>query len=147
MPKKKVTTTKQTWNSSGEPLIYLGKNKDDYIAFMGVGTVCRVEKGERADRVLMHFGVALKSLYVVNNHARRQIYTLKKGQLAMVVGTCKVFQDKGRRAMYFANGFLAWYVPKMLDIKKYDTEDLEKLEEEQDTDLTNYLDELLGEQK
>lgn len=145
MAKKKVTTTKQTWNSSGEPFIYLGKNKDEYIVFMGIGTVCRVEKGERADRVLMHFGMSLKTFYVVNNHARRQIYTLKKGQLATVVGTCKIYQEKGRRAMYFANGFLAWYVPKMLDIKKYDTEDLEKLEEEQDTDLTNYLDELLGE--
>lgn len=140
----KDQTTRNTRNSIGEAFIFLGEDNNNYVTFLGVGTVCRVEKGEKVDRVLMHFGLNLRPLYVVNNHARRQIFSLKKGQLATVIGTYKVFTlPSGKKTTrLFANGFQAWYVPKMLDIKNYDTNELEKLEQEQENDLTNFLDEI-----
>lgn len=137
-------TTQITKNLKGEAFFILGANESGYITFLGLGKVCNVRKGERVDQVIIHFGVKPRSMYVVDNHARRQLFLLKRGQYTFVVGTYAVKVEKGKTIrQLFARGFMPWYVPKMLDIKKYDTSEIEKLEDENDQDLTTFLDDLL----
>lgn len=109
----------------------------------GIGRVTFIEKGEKFDIVGMNFGRSYsRRIIVVHNHARRQIYTLKRGQLAWFYGFFKVYTMNERRsAVFYAKGFQGWYVPKAMDIKNYDGE-LEKVEDE--SDLTNFLDEIIG---
>lgn len=140
-------TTSNVGCSNGETLFFCGTTDKGAIMVMGIGTVCNVQKGEQLDQVIMHFGKKTRPLIVINNHARRQIFELKRGQYAWFVGfmTSKEGKNGKRKMFIYANGFLPWYVPKMLDIKKYDTSELEKLEEDNDTDLTNFLDDILKE--
>lgn len=121
-----------------------------YIVIVGLGRVCKVEKGDKLDVVRMNFGRRYaRPLLVYDNHARRQIYTLKRGQLAWVFGYMKVTQDTETKTVettILAYGFQGWYVPKMLDIKNenYDLETIERLKEENETSMLTFLEDILG---
>lgn len=148
MKEKKVRTTSYTSNSIGETLFFCDVNDKGATTLMGIGKVCAVQKGENIDKVILYFGTKTRPVYVVSNHARRQIYTLKRGQYCWFLGYLKGIKDRKNGKMkpfIFALGFLAWYVPKMVDIEKYDVEELEKLEEENANDLSGFLDEILEE--
>lgn len=131
--------------SKDESIVIFGewwRNKA-YRVCVGVGKVMRVAKGERMDLVVMCFGARYsQKIFVTDNHARRQIYTLKKGQYAWFYGARRIFIDENKKpkTTFIAFGFQAWYVPKMVDIKHYDTDNLEDLEQERD--LSNFLDEI-----
>ena len=112
--------------------------KQRYNCF-GIGTVWKVEKGERVDLVYMNFGKITRPILVTHNHARRQIYSLKRGQLAWFYGFYKYAE--GHKKLYlYAKGLQAWYVPKALDIKNYDLESIDEMETKEETDLINFLD-------
>lgn len=133
-----------------ETLLYLGTPKEelDKVYCLGVGTVTAIQKGEEFDLVCMDFGRGFsREIFVKNNHARRQIYTLKRGQLAWFYGFMKSYIQEGRKkASFFAKGFQGWYVPKNMDIIKIKPDDVDKLTEENESKL-NFLDDLLkGEQ-
>lgn len=129
-----------------ESLLFLGVPRDKlkYTMVVGIGLVRRIEKGEDFDLVGMDFGAGfIREIYVKNNHARRQIYTLKKGQYAWFYGTLKYYTEDGKRkSSLFAKAFQGWYVPKNLDIKKLDPEEIEKLTQENESKI-NFIDELL----
>ena len=125
----------------GESIFFFGKTKDDKgLISVGVGTVVKIEKGNEMDMVMMNFGFVARRIIVKHNHARRQIYTLKKGQLAWFYGFAKYYDKK---LCLFAKGFQGWYVPKALDIKNYDDDQLVELEQEQEQDLVNFLDQFI----
>ena len=125
------------------------EDKTDRKQCIGLGRVCKVEKGDELDLVYMNFGRRFnRKILVKHNHARRQIYTLKKGELAWFKGEFKVYNDeKGPYTIFFAYGFQAWFVPKAMDIKHYDLDTIEELEKENETSMINFLDEIIGEQK
>lgn len=132
--------------STTETLIFLGqpREENDFTICYGIGRVISIQKGEEFDLVGMDFGRGwAREIYVKNNHARRQIYTLKKGQYAWFYGLMKCYKEKGRKkACFYAKAFQGWYVPKTMDIIKIDPNEIEKLEKENEQEIS-YIDSLL----
>lgn len=139
---------------------YAKHNKRSYRLFYGIGVVYRVVKGEKIDMVYINFGIfkSIKTRVVVtyDNHARRQLMTLKRGQVCQVYGLCRYYKTdceingekkKGIRLGLYAKAILGWYVPTMLDIKKMPinedlvnaTEGEKKLEETFEEVLDSFL--------
>lgn len=129
-----------------ETLFFLGTPKEnaEQVICLGLGIVRVIQKGEEFDLVGIDFGRGFaREIYVKNNHARRQIYTLKKGQLAWFYGTMKTCTvDNRKKANFFAKGFQGWFVPKNMDIMKIDPNEVEKLTQENESKI-NFIDELL----
>lgn len=110
---------------------YAYHNKKRYRLFYGIGKVYRVVKGEKQDLIYINFGVfkdnKTRLVVAYENHARRQIMTLKRGQVCQVYGICRYFtteinlngiKTKGVRLGLYAIALNGWYVPTMLDIRK-----------------------------
>ena len=136
-----------THHSLHETLLFLGPPKvdNDKTYCLGVGIVKVIQKGEDFDLVGIDFGRGYsREIYVKNNHARRQIYTLKKGQLAWFYGFMKTYTVNNKiKSSLFAKGFKGWYVPKNMDIVKVDPNEIEKMTQENESKL-NFLDEILN---
>ena len=130
--------------SRGESLIIFDPphDKPSLRTCFGIGRVYHVEKGKDMDLVCINFGRHYaRKIIVRDNHARRQIYTLKKGQLCSYYGYMQVFvEDNQTKAVFFGMGFNAWFVPKKLDIKHYDSDTVEELTKENETNMLNFLD-------
>ena len=108
---------------------YKGKK---YRAFYGVGYVVKINQGEKIDYVRVNFSLMGKhgsrTIRVVDNLARRQIQTLKRGQMCHVVGFASFYVRKKNKdnksprdrldLCLWARGLQGWYVPTMLEIKK-----------------------------
>ena len=105
--------TKLAQFSLHETLIFLGQplETNDMTICVGIGLVKKIEKGEDFDVVGMDFGRGFtRDIYVKNNHARRQIYTLKKGQYAWFYGLMKYYTLNGKtKPSFFAKAFQGWY--------------------------------------
>lgn len=134
-----------------ETLFFLGppKEKTRYTVCLGVGLVKVIQKGEDFDMVGMDFGRGYtREIYVKNNHARRQIATLKKGQYAWFYGTLNVYKENGKpKSSMFAKAFQGWYVPKVMDIINVDPNDVEELTKENESKI-DFIDKLImGEEK
>ena len=130
-----------------ETLLLFGSPMEDMTKTIcvGIGLVKVIQKGEDFDLVGMDFGRGFsREIYVKNNHARRQIYTLKKGQYAWFYGTMQYYKDENNKSKvsFFAKAFQGWYVPKNMDIIKIDPNEIDKLEEENESKI-NFIDELL----
>lgn len=110
---------------------YSTYNGKKYRLFYGIGIVYRVVKGDKQDLVYINFGLFKghkpRLVVVFENHARRQVSTLKKGQVCQVYGMCRNYmthfelknkETKGIRLGLYARALLGWYVPTMLDIRK-----------------------------
>ncbi len=118
----------------GETLILFGYdmyNKKRFRPFYGVGVVCRVVKRERVDLIYVNFGMfsnhQTRVVVAYDNHSRRQVLTLKRGQVCQVYGICRTYRTEcevngekryGIRLGLYAKGILGWYVPTMMDIRK-----------------------------
>jgi len=142
-------------NLKGESLMFFGFNELNgriYRPFFGLGIVRHISHGEERDIVYIDFGMqgmvkdhTPKAVYAYDNHAKRQILTLKRGQVCMVFGLCRFYTWKDKKThqerigvFMFAKGFQGWYVPTMKDVKKMprnddmiDFSDREKEVEEQ----------------
>ena len=130
-----------------ETLLYLGSpyESNDMTICFGIGRVITVQKGQEFDMVGLDFGRGFpKEIIVKNNHARRQIYTLKKGQYCWFYGLARFYKDEKRKpkVAYYAKAFQGWYVPKNFDIKQLDPNEIEKLTEENESKI-NFIDDLL----
>lgn len=112
---------------------------------LGVGTITKIEKGNEFDIIRINFGRRYaRKIIVTHNHARRQLLTLKRGQLAWFYGYFKVYANgKNKQTIFFARGLQGWYVPKAVDIKALDNDNVESLDLDNENDLTNFLDEIL----
>lgn len=131
-----------------ETLLFLGppSDKTTQVFCIGVGLVKVIEIGEEFDVVKMDFGGGfLRFIIVKNNHARRQIYTLKKGQYAWFYGTIRYYRNEKGKMLntLFAKAFQGWYVPKNMDIRQIDPSEIEKLTEDTKSKV-NFIDELLN---
>ena len=137
-------------HSFHETLLFLGPplDKQDYTICVGIGLVKKIEKGEHFDLVGMDFGAGYtREIFVKNNHARRQIYTLKKGQYAWFYGLIKYYIKDGKKwSTLYAKAFQGWYVPKNMDIVKIDPDEIDKLTKENESKI-NFIDELLKEKE
>ena len=114
---------------------------------LGVGRVCKIMQGENFDLLYINFGRKYaKEIIVQYNHARRQLLTLKVGQLATFYGKCKRYDRNNKRnqMLLYAIGLQAWYVPRAMDIKKMDLETYERIQMENEKSMINLIDELLG---
>ena len=122
-------------------------NNKEWI--VGIGWVNKIVKGDKMDLVYMSFGKPKiwREIIVMDNHARRQIYTLKRGQIATFYGWFTVAQEKGERRHYifYAKGFNAWYVPKQVDIRAYEDNQIDDINNDQEKDMLNFLDDILKE--
>lgn len=150
--KKPIETIK------GESLMLLGFTRHEnvtYRMFYGIGIVYRVVKREKEDLVYINFGIfkehPRRLVVVKDNHARRQLLTLKRGQCCHVYGLCRYYIGLGKEINgerkkelkfgLYANAILGWYVPTMVDIKKMPTnEDIVA-----PTDAENEIADFLGE--
>ena len=113
---------------------------------LGVGRVCKIQQGESFDLLYLNFGRKYaREIIVQYNHARRQLLTLKKGQLATFYGKFKLYKnEQGQtRTVFYAIGLQAWYVPKAMDIKAIDTDAFDKIEKEQEKEMLEKIDRLL----
>lgn len=132
-----------------ETILIFDKRDNDGISarpIIGIGKVMRVYKGEKLDLVYMNFGGKYnKKIVVFHNHARRQVYTLKRGQLATLYGYIRFYtENEQTKYSMYANGFHAWYVPKAFDIKNYDSDMLDQLTQENETSMLDFLDNIIG---
>ena len=129
-----------------ETLFFLGapKEENDFTICVGIGLVKTIQKGDDCDLVGMDFGRGYsREILTKNNHARRQIYTLKKGQYAWFYGMMKYYTvEKKQKAFFYAKALQGWYVPKNMDIMKLDPQEIDKLTEENESKL-NFIDNLL----
>ena len=118
----------------------------NYRWCLGVGRVCKIKQGENFDLLYLNFGKFKREIIVQNNHARRQLLTLKCGQLSTFYGKFKYYKnEKGEtKCIFYAIGLQAWYVPKALDIKRMDLETYERIQLEQEKSMINLIDELTG---
>lgn len=139
----------------GAYIITLGKPRikklynADYRQIVGWGRVRRIHKGEKFDIVEIDFmDHYWRDVIVYDNHARRQISTLKQGQMCMMTGILKfATNEEGiKTTRIFANMLQGQYVPKMIDIKRNPIEVADDLTEEEiknaETDYLNFLDEI-----
>ena len=122
-----------------------------YRQVYGIGVVWKIKHSEKYDCVYMKFGnpKELRKIIVIDNHSRRQIMTLKRGQIAHYYGYAKVchFERKDKSKTYtkwilFALGFQGWYVPRAIDIKReyQDNNDLEDMNVEEEESLKDFID-------
>ena len=121
-----------------------------YVAW---GVVNKIEKGEEFDIVTMRFGQNFgRRIIVKDNFARRQIYTLKHNQIAMVVGDFQYYTVKNeetgkieQRTQLYAKGFLAFYTPRSMDVIKIEQNEEDDVEEIRDDlkDQMTYIDSLI----
>ena len=115
---------------------YAWRNKKRYRLFYGIGKVYRVVKGEKQDLIYVNFGAFKENkrriVVAYENHARRQVMTLKRGQVCQVYGICRYFttkiklnglETKGIKLGLYAIAINGWYVPTMFDIRKMPTND------------------------
>ena len=138
-----------------ETLFIFGINAENtkYRWCLGVGRVCKIKQGDSFDLLYLNFGRKYaREIIVQYNHARRQLLTLKKGQLATFYGKFKIYDNEQgeTRTVFYAIGLQAWYVPKALDIRKMEleqTEPLDRMEQEEELEMSNLIDELLGDKK
>lgn len=113
---------------------------------LGVGRVCKIQQGENFDLVYINFGRNYaREIIVQYNHARRQLLTLKKGQLATFYGKFKIYRNEQNqiRTVFYAIGLQAWYVPKAMDVKAIDTDAFDKIEKEQEKEMLEKINKLL----
>lgn len=119
---------------ANESIIFFGKaeyKRKSYRMFYGIGYVYRVVKGEKCDLIYINFGMfpnmRPRLVVALDNRARRQTLTLKRGQLCQVYGLCRNYttyfeyngeQHKRVRMGLFARGLNGWYIPTMLEINK-----------------------------
>lgn len=129
-----------------ETLFILGTPNDSAKRkfIVGIGRPIKIMKGQEFDMVKMDFGNGCwRDIIVKSNHARRQIYTLKKGQYAWFYGFMTNYVDNGEfQTSLYARAFQGWFVPKNIDIKKIDPCEIDKLTEENESKI-NFIDELL----
>lgn len=114
---------------------------------LGVGRVCKIQQGENFDLVYINFGRKYaREIIVQYNHARRQLLTLKRGQLATFYGKFKIYKnEQGEiRTCFYAIGLQAWFVPKTMDIKQINMDAFEKLEKEQENEMLKKVEQLLS---
>ena len=134
--------------SPHETLIYMGEPTEHtkQVICVGIGLVKVIQKGEEYDMVAMDFGRGFtREIYVNLNHARRQIYTLKRGQYAWFYGTARFFRENGKlKAMFFAKALQGWFVPKQMDIVKADPNDIEEMTKENESKI-DFIDNLFKE--
>ena len=112
--------------TKNESIMFFGSQNakgKSYRSFYGIGVVYRIVKQEKQDLVYINFGILKHHrprLVVVNdNHSRRQLLTLKRGQVCQVYGMSKIVDYGEKKKLWLlAKGLLGWYVPTLLDIKK-----------------------------
>lgn len=138
--------TRLTHFSIHETLIFLGTplEENDMTICVGIGLVKVIQKGQDFDLVGMDFGRGYcREIFVKSNHARRQIYTLKKGQYAWFYGYMSCYKENGKKkTSFYAKAFQGWYVPKVMDITQIDPSDIDKLTSEHESQI-NFIDELV----
>ena len=157
----KTNPPKKKWKKSLYPTCYdnysyilfgrMTANHKTYRGFFGIGKVVKISKGDKLDIVLVKFGNRLQNVIASYNHPRRQVMTLKKGNLVTIYGVmrvCLITVDgkdgkphKHLKRSIYAWGLMNWYVPMVADLRaigKGDTEELDKnIEAEEVGDLPN----------
>ena len=134
--------------SRSESLIFFDNWHDmtNHRMCYGIGKVTGIEKGHDVDIVKMCFGRSYSRwIYVKHVNARKQIFTLRKGQYAQFFGYVKMYREDGKiKAVFVASAFNGWLVPKAIDIKEdYDMDQIEEIKQEQEIDMLNFLDDIL----
>lgn len=145
-----------------ESILLIPEGKDKFY-FFGIGKVFKVLKGEEYDLVFVEFKPttnenykSIRTIIVKNNHPRRQILTLKRGQFAMFYGRAYlVLQEPkkpdGTTAKYkkwqlYANALQGWHTPTMFDIKRMEKDneldEYELMSDKQKDLFDNILDRL-----
>ena len=140
-----------------ESLIILGD--DITLPFrwcMGVGTCTKIIKGNDFDLCYINFGRSYgREIIVRDNHARRQLLTLKRGHLTTFLGKFNIYTDKkGQlRVIFYAVGLQDWYLPIAADFKQLkkdsNTTDFfdSQLSLEEETDYSQFIDLLVKQDK
>lgn len=141
----------------GKSLMMFGMselNGNNYRQVYGIGRVYGVSKGDKFDVVYMGFGLVHKwdKIIVMDNFARRQIMTLKKGHLAHFYGYAKMraynYKSKSGEiktnqiCMLYALGFQDWYVPRQVEINRdfADNETIKPMSGREEKYMENFLD-------
>ena len=128
----------------------LDSKNTKYRWCLGVGRVCKIMQGENFDLLYINFGRKYaREIIVQYNHARRQLLTLKVGQLATFYGKFKIAPDDNPKnptkikTIMYAIGLQAWYVPRAMEIKKIDLETYDKVQQEDESNMMDLIDELI----
>lgn len=142
---------------ANESLIVMGNDSSMPFRWcMGVGTCTKIIKGNDFDLCYINFGRSYgREIIVRDNHARRQLLTLKRGHLTSFIGKFNIYTDKkGQlRVIFYAIGFQDWYMPIAADFKelKKDSKTTDffdsQLSLEEETDYSQFIDLLVKQDK
>lgn len=134
----------QPVNQIKDECIMLFNDSTNMKQFWAHGKVYKIERGENFDLVNVKcgFNARVREIIVTDNHARRQILTLKRGQYGTFYGQCRIYiveLENGKKVPkwhFFAYDIMGSYVPTMFDVKKRE-KNIETGEE------VNYIDNLM----
>ena len=157
-------------NLHGESILYFNGYRDDEKLFWGIAKVIKVFKGDKFDVVNARFGIGgntkIRPVMVFDNHARRQLLTIKQGQYAEFYGTAQVMVKKlepqdtnykeGEYRYLRQWNFAAYmiqgkYLPTSFDVKKRNKEiasgetidDFENLTEAQQETFNQIIEDIM----
>lgn len=136
-------------NFEGEALFNFGEIHDTKYSFVfGIGCVLGISHSEKFDVVTINFGRRIRKVICDTNHPRRQVYTLKVGQFANVLGVFKRWKhydkENGKwkwEYIMFARALQGWYVPKQFDMEQ-GNDNIREMSEEDICETQNILDNL-----
>lgn len=123
-----------------------GKYTKYFVAFV---LVDKIIKGKDYDVI---YGVVSnkplmkqynKSFVCKSRNARHQIYTLHRGEYALIFGTALSSNFK----TFYVSGIWATYVPKAYEIKKETNNDFENMSENTEKETQDFINELLNKGK
>lgn len=123
------------------------------ILFSGDMIVVKVVRGENFDIIYGSFNIfpsKIREVIFANNHARKQLITVKRGQFVHIIGEGRVYhkevefidrKTKQKRKVntaywqLFSYNNSGYYVPRMFDIKEFKKE----VEDGQEIDYTEEM--------
>ena len=123
---------------NGESIVFFNSTNKTR-QFFAIGRVRKIERGDKLDMVYVNLGLnnRLRAISVINNHARRQLLTLKVGQFALFYGEARRYRIPSKDGKFYYKKWVFFpymiqgmYVPNMMDVRKHEQELIENNEVE-----------------
>lgn len=148
-------------HSENESVLFFGhinsKGKT-FRQFWAIGAVVRVLRNETYDLLIIKFGDHCRKVVVADNHARRQLLTVKSGEYAQIFGVAKAVRNKYTtkdgeykdyiKYYFYALAIQGMFVPSLVEIKRKKMKIDDKtvadydIENEENKSYIDFIDEL-----
>lgn len=127
----------------GESILGFGRMDKDKQKVMGIGMVSKIVTAEYYDMVYMNFGRHDRPVVVWEYNSRKQLVTLSRNKYAIFYGFIKMLvKNNEKKPVLYARALQGWYVPTAFDVKKKFPDFKYDEKEENDTEFTEFLNDI-----